>query len=156
MGNDWMTSDREVASTLDQFVTSWHIDDGVSGVLGNRHCPVKQGQNISPIAVEQDSTVWEIETCSNIFGGRPDVNSVSPLMPCYSTIDPKPYRDMCLKDMRQVRNRPDQMVSGTCLAAAAYVQQCKTIVLNVKKTLSNSKLENPQPSNKAHLLYQNK
>ena len=48
-------------------------------------------------------------------------------MPCYSTIDPKPYRDMCLKDMRQVRNRPDQMVSGTCLAAAAYVQQCKTL-----------------------------
>ena len=28
VANDWMTSDREVASTLDQFVTSWHIDDG--------------------------------------------------------------------------------------------------------------------------------
>ena len=77
---------------------------GVSGVLGSRHCPVKQGQNIPPRALEQDSSVWEIETCSNIFGGRPDVNSVSPLMPCYSTIDPRPYRDMCLKDMREVVN----------------------------------------------------
>ena len=30
IANDWMTSDREVASTLDEFVTSWHIDDGMS------------------------------------------------------------------------------------------------------------------------------
>ena len=28
VANDWMTSDREVASTLDQFVSSWHIEDG--------------------------------------------------------------------------------------------------------------------------------
>ena len=72
------------------------------GVLGQRHCPVKQNQNILLETLEQDATVWEMETCSNIFGGRPDVNSVSSLMPCYSTVDPKPYRDMCLKDMRKV------------------------------------------------------
>jgi hypothetical protein len=124
IANDWMTADREVASTLDAFVTSWHIDDGV---LGQRHCPVKQNQNILLETLEQDATVWEMETCSNIFGGRPDVNSISPLMPCYSTVDPKPYRDMCLNDMRKVRNRPEQMASGTCLAAAAYVQQCKIL-----------------------------
>ena len=35
VANDWMTSDREVASTLDQFVTSWHIDDGKFNLKSN-------------------------------------------------------------------------------------------------------------------------
>jgi hypothetical protein len=128
MANDWMTSDRVVAASLDEFVTSWHVDDGA---LASRHCPVKQNQNLTPRVLEQDSTYWEKETCTNIFGGRPDAYSVSPMMPCYSTVDPKPYRDMCLDDMRKVRNRPEQMISGVCLAAASYVQQCKLLGVEI-------------------------
>jgi len=32
-----------------------------------------------------------------------------------------------LKDIRKVRNRPEQMASGICLAAASYIEQCKLL-----------------------------
>jgi len=48
----------------------------------------------------------------------------SPLMPCFSSIDPKPYVEMCLRDMEDLKNKPDKR-TGVCPSAAAYIEQCR-------------------------------
>jgi len=107
--NDWMTPEREVVDNLKEFARSWQMT-----AEGDAHCPVKE-----PPTMEQP-TAWEKEACEQVF-----VQETSQLRPCFSSLDPSPYMEMCLKDIQKVRNRPDKMSSGICLATAAYVEECR-------------------------------
>ena len=83
---------------------------------GTSQCPVKSGGN------DEDHlpSDWEREECEKIF--RRDTSS---LRPCFNTVDTEPYMEMCLRDIRRVRNRPEKMNQGICLTAAAYVEECR-------------------------------
>ena len=105
--NDWMTPEREVVHTLKEFATSWQMNDQ------DRHCPVKE----PPVAAH--STAWELAACKKVFK-----DEQSSLKPCFSTVDPQPYLEMCLKDIQKVRNRPEKMAEGICLSSAAYLEEC--------------------------------
>jgi len=105
--NDWMNPEREVISSLEDFVKSWTMDKG-------KNCPIKFSDQMIP------STSVELDTCAEIFK-----TENSPLKPCFSSINPEPFNDMCLKDMELVKNRPDKR-TGVCPAASAYVEQCRT------------------------------
>ena len=99
--NDWMTPDREIVPSLKQFASSWQIaaEDGT-----DHQCPIKEELFLNSARHEDifSTRAWELQMCSNVFGGGQNVNIVSPLMPCYSTISPEPYHDMCLRDIKQV------------------------------------------------------
>ena len=85
---------------------------------GASQCPVKSGKDAGS---EDDlPSDWEREECEKIF--RRDTSS---LRPCFNTVDTEPYMEMCLRDIRRVRNRPEKMNQGICLTAAAYVEECR-------------------------------
>merc|ERR1712012_1335821 len=92
--NDWMTSEREIVQTLEEFVNSW-------SVTTDRQCPVRFFKN----SAAAQPTLEEAQAC-------------------FSTIDPKPFKAMCLRDMQAMKNRADKQ-SGICSSAAAYIKQCK-------------------------------
>ena len=108
--NDWMTSEREIVQTLEEFVNSW-------SVTTDRQCPVKFFKNS---AVAQP-TLEEAQACESVFSSTEESSA---LMPCFSTIDPEPFKAMCLTDMQAMKNRADKQ-SGICSSAAAYIKQCK-------------------------------
>jgi len=105
--NDWMTSDRQIVNSLEDFVNSW-------SVTHDRQCPVRFFSN-SPA----QPTLEEAQACQSVFA-----STDSALMPCYSTIDPAPYMTMCLRDMHTMKNRADKQ-AGVCSSAAAYIKQCQ-------------------------------
>ena len=106
--NDWMTSERQIVSTLEAFVTSW-------SVTKDRQCPVRFfGQTPA-------STPEETEACQALFES---VDESSALRPCFGTVDPKPYMSMCKRDMQTLKNRADKR-TGVCSSAAAYIEQCR-------------------------------
>ena len=74
-----MNPEREVISSLEDFVKSWTMDKG-------KNCPIKFSDQMIP------STSVELDTCAEIFK-----MDNSPLKPCFSTINPEPFNDMCLK-----------------------------------------------------------
>merc|ERR1712117_933650 len=76
--NDWMTSDREIVTSLEDFVNSW-------SVTHDRQCPVRFFSN-NPA----QPTLEEAQACESVFS-----STESALMPCYSTIDPAPYIKQC-------------------------------------------------------------
>merc|ERR1712141_730816 len=63
----------------------------------------------------------EAHACESAFSST---DESSALMPCFSTVDPEPYKAMCLRDMQTIRNRADKQ-SGVCSSAAAYIKQCE-------------------------------
>ena len=81
-------------------------------------CPVKSGKDAG--SEDDPPSDWEREECEKIF--RRDTSS---LRPCFNTVDTEPYMEMCLRDIRRVRNRPEKMNQGICLTAAAYVEECR-------------------------------
>merc|ERR1719189_1437835 len=105
--NDWMTSDREIVHSLEDFVNSW-------SVTHDRQCPVRFFSNSPALP-----TLEEAHACESAFS-----STDSALMPCYSTIDPAPYMTMCLRDMHTMKNRADKQ-AGVCSSAAAYIKQCQ-------------------------------
>ena len=107
--NDWMTSDRQIVNSLEDFVNSW-------SVTHDRQCPVRFFSN-SPA----QPTLEEAQACQSVFA-----STDSALMPCYSTIDPAPYMTMCLRDMHTMKNRADKQ-AGVCSSAAAYIKQCQQV-----------------------------
>jgi len=113
--NDWMTPERDVVDDIKTFATSWQMSDTQDGAS---QCPVKSGKDAGS---EDDlPSDWEREECEKIF--RRDTSS---LRPCFNTVDTEPYMEMCLRDIRRVRNRPEKMNQGICLTAAAYVEECR-------------------------------
>ena len=105
--NDWMNPEREVTSDLEDFVSSWVLNK-------DKRCSVEVSQDMTPRTSE------ELDACSYIFESED-----SPLMPCFKTIDPRPFNRMCLRDMDSFKNRPDKR-NGVCPSAAAYIEQCKS------------------------------
>merc|ERR1719447_2621534 len=73
-----MTSDREIVTSLEDFVNSW-------SVTHDRQCPVRFFSN-NPA----QPTLEEAQACESVFS-----STESALMPCYSTIDPAPYIKQC-------------------------------------------------------------
>lgn len=45
-------------------------------------------------------------------------------MPCFSTVDPKPFETMCLRDVQALKNQADKR-PGVCSSAAAYIEKCQ-------------------------------
>lgn len=107
--NDWMTSERKIASNLEDFVSSWSVSDE------NHFCPVKI------ITQQIEPTPEEMDLCQAQF----DVyDESSALMPCFSSIDPRPFKEMCIRDVQALKNQADKR-QGICASSAAYIKQCK-------------------------------
>jgi len=93
---------------LEDFVNSW-------SVTHDRQCPVRF------FSSPAQPTLEEAHACESAFSST---DESSALMPCFSTVDPEPYKAMCLRDMQTIRNRADKQ-SGVCSSAAAYIKQCE-------------------------------
>ncbi len=106
-----MTADRKVVDDLADFVTSWQIDKTM-------RCPVKFISSESA-ANQRQNTRHEIELCDEIFR-----NTDSALMPCFTSVDPEPFHQICLSDMDSVVNQADKR-SGVCPSSAAYIELCR-------------------------------
>ena len=109
--NDWMTPDRRIDS-LPVFAQAWAIND---------QCLTQ----VTSQSDDEDPQLLDFESqsaCQETFGAE---NSA--LMPCFSTVDPTPYKEMCYKNMRQdFANNADKSL-GVCSAAAAYIQMCRQV-----------------------------
>ena len=112
--NDWMTPDRRLDSNLQDFAQAWAIND---------QCLTQVTQSDEGMANNPELLDFESQSaCQETFGAE-----TSALMPCFSTVDPTPYKEMCYKNMRQeFANNADKSL-GVCSAAAAYIQMCRQV-----------------------------
>lgn len=110
--NDWMTPHRKVVSSLGDFASSWSLN-------GCSHVVPEEPEDDQVAAALFSAANGEVEACGSTF-----VSNDSALMPCFSAVDPGPFLQMCLTDMRLSKNKADKR-SGVCPAAAAYIHQCR-------------------------------
>ena len=91
--NDWMTPDRRLDSSLQDFAQAWAIND---------QCLTQVTQSDEGMASNPELLDFESQSaCQETFGAE-----TSALMPCFSTVDPTPYKEMCYKNMRQEFGHP--------------------------------------------------
>ena len=88
--DDWTMPSGEIADNIEDFLASWRIDSGLS----------------------------KDEATRRVGGGRPCLkdhfSSVrSALMPCFGTIDPVPFEELC------------SAIGEPCHAEAAYIEICR-------------------------------
>ena len=62
---------------------------------------------------------WDRKKCAELFE-----NDTSHLFPCFEVVDPKPYREMCLKQMDLMKHNPTS-TRGFCQVASSYIESCK-------------------------------
>ena len=102
--NDWMTPERVLVPDLIEFVQSWQVGDS---------CIEDYAQ------VSESLNSWDREKCASIF-----LDEDSTLRPCFGIVDPKPYYNVCLREMEMLKSNAMRQ-SGFCLASAAYIEQCR-------------------------------
>ncbi len=56
--------------------------------------------------------------CEDLF-----LSARSALQPCFDTMDPRPFLELCLANMREQEESEDSAVA--CSVAIAYVEQCR-------------------------------
>ena len=96
--NDMMTSTRAPGESDTEFVDSWRI---------------RGESDLGGVCEREPSPIIEDDSCSRMFA----VSSESALMPCFDTLDPAPFADLCFGD--------GDGDGSHCRAAAAYVELCR-------------------------------
>ena len=102
--NDRMTSNRVIVDDLKTFTDSWQITDSCAN-------------NYAEIV--NDETEWDKQKCSDYFE-----KTSSPMVPCFETVNPKPFQSMCLKQMEYMKTNPTE-TKGFCQGASSYFELCK-------------------------------
>ena len=105
--NDLMTPDSTIEESLDDFVNSWR--------LPGQCFEEEQSQKTGYVSPNE----WDKRKCEVIFK-----NDTSPLLPCFSTVDPKPFKEMCLIQSGYEKSNPS-IAKGFCQVAGAYIDACK-------------------------------
>ncbi|KAK8762358.1 hypothetical protein V5799_026376 [Amblyomma americanum] len=102
---DLMTPDRKVAGDASAFASEWEVGQG--------RC--RSQRNLAEPAVAHPSAT---SLCSKYFE-----KEESPLRSCFKMVDPKPFMQMCLHDMRSASY--DEMEEKICVTAAAYREELR-------------------------------
>ncbi len=108
--NDWITSERQIVDSIEDFAQSW-------SVTTERACPIAPANK----EVSVEPTAEELQVCDQMFA-----DESSSLMPCFASVDPKPFGQICSSDVRSLENHADRR-SGMCSAAAAYIEKCQQV-----------------------------
>ena len=103
--NEFMTLNRTIASNIGDFISSWQNP-------GDCH------DTNNEILYDEPSE-WDRKKCEELFK-----NDTSHLFPCFEVVDPKPYREMCLKQMNLMKHNPTS-TRGFCQVASSYIESCK-------------------------------
>ena len=93
--NDWMLPSHRISEDLQQFFDSWKIGDDCTAT--------QTSMNISTLE-------WDQKKCYNLF-----MNKDSYLRPCFGTVDPMPFYEICLKEMDIVSTDFRKTISLSCL-----------------------------------------
>ena len=102
--NDFMTKERKIEIDAGAFVQSWKVNENCNvGVSNDEYSP----------------TVWDRRKCETMFN-----SDTSPLVPCFNTVDPAPYKEMCIQQMGYMQYHPT-LTKGFCQIAGAYIDYCK-------------------------------
>ena len=106
--DDFLTPYRQLRTDeeVDSFANSWKV--------GTSRCRVRKFAITSPAPSSRN-----VRLCDEIFS-----DSDSVLRPCFRSIDPTPYKRMCLNDLATYENSPKKDV-GVCTAASAYISECR-------------------------------
>ena len=99
--NEMMTPDRTIASSMGSFISSWKSQSD---------CP-----DIDNEVIDGTPSEWDRRKCGELFD-----NDTSHLFPCFEIVDPKPYRDLCLKQMVIMKQK-----QSFCQIVSAYIESCK-------------------------------
>ncbi|KAF4527112.1 hypothetical protein B566_EDAN013746, partial [Ephemera danica] len=115
LGNDVITPQGDSPTSISDFLKQWRLSQGPQ-------CSVPAITTSKPKGRVRGSSV-----CRRLFR-----NTDSPLQPCFKRLDPEPFRMMCDQDAAgYAQNRATGDVDDTrgpeCLAAEAYVEQCKFV-----------------------------
>jgi von Willebrand factor type D domain/C8 domain len=113
--NDWMTSERQIVTSIESFAQSWQVDS-----CAEAH-PIVDMSLTEPTL---NLTDWDREKCADFF--RDPENSL--LLPCMATVDPEPYQQLCLQQLTAQRQGALGMQSveaAFCLVVAAYTEDCR-------------------------------
>ena len=103
--NDLMTSEMLITKRAEDFLETWKKDSMCSE---------------GPVVVASKTlSEWDRRKCIEIFG-----MDTSPLTPCFGTVDPKPYLQMCFEQMSFMKQNP-VFAKGFCQVAGAYIEYCK-------------------------------
>ena len=104
--NDRMNSSGMIIENLKTFTESWQLSDSCSS-------------NYTEIVNEE--TEWETQKCADYFERR-----TSLLVPCFDTVDPSPFKSLCLKQMEYYKTTTTK-TKGFCQVASSYIELCKVI-----------------------------
>jgi len=99
-----MTSTRVIVDDLKTFTDSWQVTDS---------CANNYAQ------IENDEIEWDKLKCSDYFE-----KTTSPMVPCFETVDPRPFQSMCLQQMEYMKKNPTE-TKGFCQVASSYIELCK-------------------------------
>ena len=114
--NDWMMPSREIASNVEDFVASWQVgddDEDISiGGGSSSSCAVSSASNEIP------NNPSDRKDCKYLFSSEH-----SALMPCFTSVDPAPFVDICNHNLGLLSNQPSKQ-AGLCDSAAAYIETC--------------------------------
>ena len=121
--NDLMTSELMIADEAEDFLETWKTESLCA-----------EGSVVVP---RKALSEWDRKKCIDMF--RSDS---SRLTPCFGTVDPEPYLQMCFEQMSFMRQNP-AFAKGFCQVAGAYIEYCK--VNNVEMWLPGECYSCPVP-----------
>ncbi|XP_059475587.1 uncharacterized protein LOC132196753 [Neocloeon triangulifer] len=108
-GNDFAQPDGRVRESVVEFLDEWKVS-------GSSECEMPVKSKAKPKDTSKAA-------CDQLF-----TKTYSALQPCFSRLDPEPFRIMCEQDVT------DGVVSDKgpdCLAAEAYVEQCRFVGMDM-------------------------
>jgi hypothetical protein len=114
--NDWMSADRLLVEDLDSFVQSWRVGAASCGDMS----AVTAAAVYTPMPLELNLTTWDREKCADLFLSPES----SLLLPCFATVDPRPYHSLCLQQLAGGQASGGGPASF-CQVAAAYAEDCR-------------------------------
>ena len=103
--NDLMTSELLITDEAEDFLETWKTDS-----LCNEGSVVVASKALSE---------WDKKKCIDMFK-----TDTSHLTPCFGTVDPEPFLQMCFEQMGFMRQNP-VFAKGFCQVAGAYIESCK-------------------------------
>ena len=103
--NDLMTSELLITDEAEGFLETWKTDS-----LCNEE---------SVVVANKTPSEWDKNKCIDMFK-----TDTSHLTPCFGTVDPEPFLQMCFEQMGFMRQNP-VFAKGFCQVAGAYIEYCK-------------------------------
>ncbi|XP_002734473.1 uncharacterized protein LOC100370756 [Saccoglossus kowalevskii] len=118
--NDWRKRDGSNATNVVDFINSFEVS-------GLRSCKKNPSRYVNTIGRDEASCNSPVSPmCDILFKSKQ-----SPFEPCFSKVNPEPFRQACLVDSPKCDAR---QVRGICYSTAAYVAICNAKGVKVNDT----------------------